>query len=62
VNIGIVFRVYILQFQMECCIAGAGEAGISFIDLDEWISFMEVGVVVITWQPAGALILLSMST
>jgi len=49
VDVGIVFRVYVFQFRMEGFIAGAGEAGIAFGDLDEGISCMEVGVVVISW-------------
>jgi hypothetical protein len=38
---------------MEGFISGAGEAGISLGDLDEGISFMEVGVVVISRQPGS---------
>jgi hypothetical protein len=53
VDVGIVFGVYVLEFRMEGFIAGAGQAGIAFGDLDEGISFMEVGVVVIAWEPAG---------
>jgi hypothetical protein len=53
VDVGIVFGVYVFQFGMEGFIAGAGQSGIAFGDLDEGISFMEVGVVVISWEPAG---------
>ncbi len=53
VDVWIILGVYIFQFRMKSFIAGAGEAGISFGDLDEGISGMEVGVVVIPWQPAG---------
>jgi hypothetical protein len=53
VDVGIVLGIYSFEFRMEGFIAGAGQAGISFGDLDEGISFMEVGVVVISWEPAG---------
>jgi hypothetical protein len=36
---------------MECCISFAGQAGIAFVDLDEWISLMEVDVVLISRKP-----------
>jgi hypothetical protein len=42
-----------LDRRMEGFIAGVGESGIAFGDLDEGISFMEVGVVVISWEPPG---------
>jgi hypothetical protein len=38
---------------MKCRIAGAGQTGITIIDLDEGITVMEVGVVVVSWKPAG---------
>src|ERR1035441_4618215 len=41
---------------MEGFVAGAGQAGIAFRDLEEGISFVEVGVVVITGKPAGSLV------
>jgi hypothetical protein len=53
VDVGIVFWIYSFEFRVESFIAGAGEAGISFGDLDEGVTFVEVGVVVISWQPAG---------
>ena len=53
VDVGIVFGIDSFEFRMQGFIAGAGQAGIAFGDLDEGISFMEVGVVVISWQPAG---------
>jgi hypothetical protein len=37
---------------MECRVTGAGQTGIAFVDLDEGIAFMEVGVVVVSWDPA----------
>jgi hypothetical protein len=49
VDVGIVFWIYSFEFRMEGFVAGAGQAGIAFGDLDEGISFMEVGVVVISW-------------
>ena len=48
-DVGIVLGIYSFEFRMESFIAGAGQAGISFGDLDEGISCMEVGVVVISW-------------
>jgi hypothetical protein len=53
VDVGIVLGIYSFEFRMERFVAGAGQAGIAFGDLDEGISCMEVGVVVITRQPAG---------
>jgi hypothetical protein len=62
VDVWIVLGVNVFEFRMECRVTGAGQTGISFIDLDEGIAFMEVGVVVVSWQPssncaAGALVL-----
>ena len=51
--LGIVFRGDVSEFRMQCSIAFARQARITLIDLDEGISFMEVGVVIITGQPAG---------
>jgi hypothetical protein len=45
VDVWIVLGVYSFEFRMKSFIAGAGEAGIAFGDLDEGISGMEVGVV-----------------
>ena len=53
-DVGIILGVDVFQFRMEGFVAGAGQAGIAFRDLEEWISFMEVGVVVISGQPEGA--------
>ncbi len=53
VDVGMVLWIYSFEFRMECLIAGAGQAGIAFGDLDEGISFMEVGVVVISWKPGS---------
>ena len=55
-DVGIILGVDVFQFRMEGFIAGAGETGIAFGDLEERISFMEVGVVIITGQPAGGLV------
>jgi hypothetical protein len=49
VNVGIVLGVDSFEFRMEGFVAGAGESGISFRHLEEGISFMEVGVVIISW-------------
>jgi hypothetical protein len=53
VDVWIVFRVGVLEFWMECFVAGAGQAGRSLVDLYIWIADMEVGVVVISWEPVG---------
>ena len=55
-DVGIILGVDVFQFRMEGFIAGAGQAGISFRDLEERISFMEVDVVVITGQPCCGLV------
>ena len=52
-DVGIVFGIYSFEFRMESFMAGAGESGIAFGDLDEGISCMEVGVVVITRKPGS---------
>jgi hypothetical protein len=41
---------------MECCISFSGQTGIAFIDLDEWITFMEVDVVVVAREPGGSVL------
>jgi hypothetical protein len=41
---------------MQGFIAGAGQTCIAFWNLGEGISLMEVGVIVITWQPTGGLL------
>jgi len=51
VDIGVVFGAEVFQFRMECFISLSGEPGISFVDLDERISLMEVDVVVISGEP-----------
>jgi hypothetical protein len=53
VDVGIVFRVDVFELRMECLVAGAGQAGKSLVDLYIWITNMEVGVVVISREPAG---------
>ena len=53
VDVGIVFGVDVFQFWMKCCIAFAGQTGIAFIHLDEWITFMKVDVVVVAGKPGG---------
>ena len=52
-DVGIVFWIYSFEFRVEGFVSGAGQAGIAFGDLDEGISFMEVGVVVISRKPVG---------
>jgi hypothetical protein len=56
VDVGIILGVDVFQFRMEGFVAGAGQAGIAFGDLEERITFVEVGVVVITGKPAGGLV------
>ncbi len=56
VDVGVVFRIDALEFRVEGFVAGAGEASISFRDLGERISFVEVGVVVISWEPGGSVV------
>ena len=50
-NVGIIFRVDVFQFRMECCISFTRQTGIAFVDLDEWIPFMEVDVVIVSREP-----------
>ena len=52
-DVWIVLWVDVFELWMERFIAGAGQTGIAFIDLDEGIAFMEVDVVVVSGQPAG---------
>ncbi len=56
VDVGIILGVDVFEFRMEGFVAGAGESGISFRHLEEGISFMEVGVVIVAGQPAGGLV------
>jgi hypothetical protein len=56
VDVWIVLWINVFEFEMERRIAGAGQAGIAFIDLDEGITVMEVGVVVVSWKPAGGVV------
>ena len=51
-DVGIVLGADVFEFWVEGFVAGAGESGIAFRHLEEGISLMEVGVVVISWQPA----------
>src|ERR1017187_8781202 len=53
VDVWIVLWIYVFEFWMESRIAGAGQTGITIIDLDEGITVMEVGVVIVSWKPAG---------
>ncbi len=53
-DVGIVLGADVFEFWVEGFVAGAGESGISFRDLEKGISLMEVGVVVISRQPAGS--------
>jgi len=39
---------------MDGFVSSAGQTGKSLVDLDERIADMEVGVVVVSWQPAGS--------
>ena len=55
-DVGIILGIYSFEFRMEGFVAGAGQAGIALRDLEEGITFMEVGVVIISWQPAGGLV------
>jgi L-asparaginase/Glu-tRNA(Gln) amidotransferase subunit D len=54
VDVWVVFRVYVFELGMEGLVAGAGQAGKSLVDLDEGITDMKVGVVVISREPAGS--------
>ena len=45
------FGVGTFELWMECLVAFAWQAGESLVDLDEWISLAEVGVVVVSWHP-----------
>src|ERR1017187_7672948 len=56
VDVWIVLWIYVFEFWMERRIAGAGQAGIAIIDLDEGIAVMEVGVVIVSWKPAGGVV------
>jgi hypothetical protein len=38
---------------MERSISFTGQTGIAFVDLDEWIPFMEVDVVVVSRKPGS---------
>jgi len=53
VDVWIVFWVDSFELRVDRGIAGAGQARIAFVDLDERIADVEVGVVVISWEPAG---------
>ena len=55
-DVRVVFWIDSLQLGMDGFVAGAGQTGIAFRDLEERITFVEVGVVVISWQPAGGLV------
>ena len=50
-DVGIIFRIYSFEFRVQSFVARAGQAGISLGDLGKGISVMEVGVVVIPWEP-----------
>ena len=52
-DVGVVFRVDVFEIWVKRRIAGAGQTGKSLVDLDERIADMEVGVVVISGEPAG---------
>ena len=48
-DVGVVFRVNVLQLGMDGRVAGAGPAGKALIDLDEGIAGVEVGVAAELW-------------
>ena len=52
-DVGIVFRIDSFELRVDSPVAHAGQAAKSLVDLDIRIADMEVGVVVISWQPAG---------
>jgi hypothetical protein len=54
VDVGVVFWVDVFEFGMDGFVAGAGQTGKSLVDLDEGITDMKVGVVVISREPAGS--------
>jgi hypothetical protein len=56
VDVWIVFWINVFELLMERRIAGAGQTGIAIIDLDEGITVMEVGVVIVSWKPAGSVV------
>jgi hypothetical protein len=49
VDVGVVFRVNVLQLGMDGRVAGAGQAGESLVNLDEGIAGVEVGVAAELW-------------
>jgi hypothetical protein len=51
VDVGIILGVHALEFRVQSFVAGAGQAGVAFGNLEKWISFVEVGVVIISGQP-----------
>ena len=53
-DVRVVFWVDVFEFGMDCLVSGAGQAGKSLVDLYIWIPDMEVGVVVISREPAGS--------
>jgi hypothetical protein len=53
VDVWIVLWINVFEFWMKRRIAGAGQTGIAFVNLDEGITVVEVGVVVVSWQLVG---------
>jgi hypothetical protein len=53
VDVWIVFGIYVFQLGIQGLIAGAGQTSKSLVDLYIWITNVEVGVVVISREPAG---------
>jgi hypothetical protein len=53
VDVGVVFRVDVFEIWVKRHIAGAGQTGKSLVDLDEGITDMKVGVIVVSREPAG---------
>ena len=50
-DIGVIFGVEALEFRVEGLVAGAGQAGVSVVDLDVGIPHLEVGHVVVAGEP-----------
>lgn len=52
-DVWIILGINDFEFWMKGRVTSVGKAGIAFVDLEEGIPFMEVGVVVLSWQSAG---------
>jgi hypothetical protein len=51
VDVGVVFGVHVTEFGMEGFIACSRQSSISFVDLDERVTFVEVDIAIVSWQP-----------